>query len=76
MAKNTVNLADKYPEYDPKHWYLSILKPKNARFTYIVAIRSLLNKPNTAEIPKVAFQHMTSLYAVQHPDLFKNQKSD
>lgn len=32
---------DKYPNYDPKHWYLSIIKTKTPRRNRLVAIRPL-----------------------------------
>lgn len=32
---------DKYPNYDAKHWFLSIIKPKSNKQTHVVQIRKL-----------------------------------
>lgn len=56
MASLTLNkvkpsLADRYPNYTPQNWYLSIIKPQGNRFKHVVALRPLLAKPRptTAE---------------------------
>lgn len=43
-------MLDKYPCYCPKHWYLSIIKPKGSRFKHSVAIRPLGEAPTADTI--------------------------
>lgn len=42
---------ERYPNYDPLHWYLSVIKPKqSSRKTHIVAIRELMAKPRQIQL--------------------------
>lgn len=54
LNKNKKSPYDKYPNYDPQHWYLSVIKPLNSRYIHEVSLRPLLSVPSHSTVIDIA----------------------